>query len=206
MAGPVVEVGCGFVTRMLDRRSLPLLRSVPIQAGEDLQLWPPGSGSRGCSNVCPGGRRSSSSTTTGSATRSEDPYEPRPDRGHSAGVRRSDGCARRGRIALTELAEVQELVQHPERLRHCLVLVTLDDGYRDNYDVALPHPAVARSTAAFFLATGFVGTHGTFLWWDQVAFMIRHTEKRQFPRLHYPWEESIDLDEAPTRQGHRRPS
>jgi peptidoglycan/xylan/chitin deacetylase (PgdA/CDA1 family) len=96
--------------------------------------------------------------------------------------------------ALAELAEVQELVDHPERIRHCRVLVTLDDGYRDNHDVAF---SILRShgiKATFFLATGFVGTNRV-PWWDQLAYLVRRTEKRTL-RLHYPRELSFEIDET----------
>jgi peptidoglycan/xylan/chitin deacetylase (PgdA/CDA1 family) len=96
--------------------------------------------------------------------------------------------------AVAELAEVQELVEHPERMRHCRVLVTLDDGYRDNYDVALPILRARGINATFFLATGFVGTNRV-PWWDQLAYLVRRTEKRTL-RLRYPRELSYDIDET----------
>ena len=96
--------------------------------------------------------------------------------------------------ALAELAEVQELVDHPERIRHCRVLVTLDDGYRDNHDVAFPILRSHGIKAAFFLATGFVGTRRV-PWWDQIAYLVRRTEKRTL-RLHYPRELTFDIDET----------
>jgi peptidoglycan/xylan/chitin deacetylase (PgdA/CDA1 family) len=102
----------------------------------------------------------------------------------------------------TELAEVQEFVQHPSRLRHCLVLVTLDDGYRDNYDVAFPILRSHGIRAAFFLATGFVGTRRV-PWWDQIAYVIRFAERRRL-RLRYPWDESIDLDVTPADEAIER--
>jgi peptidoglycan/xylan/chitin deacetylase (PgdA/CDA1 family) len=95
--------------------------------------------------------------------------------------------------ALAELAEVQELVDHPERIRHCRVLVTLDDGYRDNHDVAFPILRSHGIKATFFLATGFVGTNRV-PWWDQLAYLVRRTEKRTL-RLHYPRELTCDIHE-----------
>jgi peptidoglycan/xylan/chitin deacetylase (PgdA/CDA1 family) len=96
--------------------------------------------------------------------------------------------------ALAELSEVQELVEHPERMRHCRVLVTLDDGYRDNHHVALPILRSHGIKATFFLATGFVGTKRV-PWWDQVGYLVRRTEKRVL-RIHYPRELTFDLCET----------
>ena len=96
--------------------------------------------------------------------------------------------------ALTELAEAQELVDHPERLRHSRVLVTLDDGYRDNHDIAFPILRSHGIKAAFFLATGFVGTNRV-PWWDQLAYLVRRTEK-QILRIGYPSDRIFALDDS----------
>ena len=96
--------------------------------------------------------------------------------------------------ALTELAEAQELVDHPERLRHCRVLVTLDDGYRDNHDNAFPILRSHGIKAAFFLATGFVGTNRV-PWWDQLAYLVRRTEK-QILRIGYPCDRIFTIDDS----------
>jgi hypothetical protein len=79
--------------------------------------------------------------------------------------------------ALAELAEVQELVDHPERIRHCRVLVTLDDGYRDNHDVAFRSCGRTASRRRSFSPPGSWGTNRV-PWWDQLAYLVRRTEKR----------------------------
>src|SRR4051812_38163447 len=54
------------------------------------------------------------------------------------------------------------------------VLITFDDGYRDNYTHALPILRAHGATATFFLTTGFLDR--PFLsWWDEVAWMVRTT-------------------------------
>jgi len=57
------------------------------------------------------------------------------------------------------------------RGRH--VLLTFDDGYRDNFDLALPVLRSRGVRALFFVVTGFMD-HGTTAWWDEIAWMI-HT-------------------------------
>lgn len=96
----------------------------------------------------------------------------------------------RKRYALVELPEFQDLVEKPSRLRGARVLVTFDDGYRDNYEVALPILKSHGVRASFFLATGFVGTP-RIPWWDQVAHMLRNARQ---PRLRVGYPERLEWD------------
>lgn len=57
------------------------------------------------------------------------------------------------------------------RGRH--VLLTFDDGYRDNFELALPVLRSRGVRALFFVVTGFMD-HGTTAWWDEIAWMV-HT-------------------------------
>jgi peptidoglycan/xylan/chitin deacetylase (PgdA/CDA1 family) len=53
------------------------------------------------------------------------------------------------------------------------VLITFDDGYRDNYELAFPLLRRHGLTAAFFLASGFLDSPRA-AWWDEIAWMVRH--------------------------------
>lgn len=59
------------------------------------------------------------------------------------------------------------------RGRH--VMLTFDDGYRDNHDIALPLLRAHGLRAAFFPATGFLD-HPRAAWWDELAWMVRHAK------------------------------
>jgi peptidoglycan/xylan/chitin deacetylase (PgdA/CDA1 family) len=124
----------------------------------------------------------------------EDPYDPGVIEA-TADEFDAQMASLKKRYALTELAEVQDLAEKPERLRHALAFVTFDDGYRDHYEVAYPILRAHGIRAAFFLATAFVGTR-RLPWWDQVGFMVRRTEER-FIRVRHPRDVSIDLAETP---------
>lgn len=54
------------------------------------------------------------------------------------------------------------------------VVVTFDDGYRDNHDVALPILRSHGVKATFFVATGFIDNPHV-PWWDEIAWMIRNS-------------------------------
>jgi len=60
------------------------------------------------------------------------------------------------------------------------VLLTFDDGYRDNHDVALPLLRRHGLRATFFLATGFLD-EPRIAWWDEISWMVRHARTDRVP-------------------------
>ena len=78
-----------------------------------------------------------------------------------------------------------------ERTPRCRVLLTFDDGYLDNYEVAFPILRSHRAPGVFFLATGIVGSCCV-PWWDHIAFLLKTARQRRFT-LHYPVDLDVDL-------------
>ena len=72
-------------------------------------------------------------------------------------------------------ADIEDL---PRRGRGNYAMITFDDGYRDNHDIALPLLRAANLKAVFFIATGFID-QARLSWWDEIAWMVR-TSARQF--------------------------
>ena len=64
------------------------------------------------------------------------------------------------------------------RRRGRQVLITFDDGYRDNHAAALPILRAHGATATFFLATGFLD-RSRLAWWDEVAWMVRTSARER---------------------------
>ena len=60
-----------------------------------------------------------------------------------------------------------------------IALITFDDGYRDNFDAALPILSRLGVPATFFIPTGFLDAV-RLPWWDHVACVLKRT---QVPRL-----------------------
>jgi peptidoglycan/xylan/chitin deacetylase (PgdA/CDA1 family) len=55
-------------------------------------------------------------------------------------------------------------------------LITFDDGYKDNYEVAFPILKAESVPATFFITTGFVDLPRV-PWWDEIAWMVRTSRK-----------------------------
>jgi peptidoglycan/xylan/chitin deacetylase (PgdA/CDA1 family) len=60
------------------------------------------------------------------------------------------------------------------------VMITFDDGYRDNYDLAFPVLRAHGVPATFFICTGFID-QPRLAWWDEIAWMIRTSEQSSLP-------------------------
>ncbi len=60
------------------------------------------------------------------------------------------------------------------------VMVTIDDGYRDLYEIANPALQKHGVRAAVFLCTGFVDGHAN-AWWDEIAWILRHSAMSALP-------------------------
>jgi peptidoglycan/xylan/chitin deacetylase (PgdA/CDA1 family) len=77
------------------------------------------------------------------------------------------------------------------------VLVTFDDGYRDNHDNALPILVRHGIKAVFFITTGHVSERRLF-WWERISLLVRRSPKTSV-RIAYPEPEELDLS-TPARR------
>lgn len=75
-------------------------------------------------------------------------------------------------------------------------LVTFDDGYRDNFENALPVLLARGVQATFFVATGFIDNPGP-AWWDEIAWMVAHSSRKRVPATRW-------FGEMALRPNHRR--
>jgi len=89
------------------------------------------------------------------------------------------------------LSELRDALQGKRLLPRRPLLITFDDGYRDNFDVALPILLRHRIRATFFVSTGFVKDRRLF-WWDKLAYLISHSKKTRI-ELDYPRPMELDL-------------
>jgi peptidoglycan/xylan/chitin deacetylase (PgdA/CDA1 family) len=70
-------------------------------------------------------------------------------------------------------------------------MVTFDDGYRDNFELALPVLKDVGVAATFFLPTEFLESP-KLPWWDRIAYVVKKTKEERI-KLEYPAKVEIDL-------------
>jgi peptidoglycan/xylan/chitin deacetylase (PgdA/CDA1 family) len=95
------------------------------------------------------------------------------------------------------LPEVLAAARGEERLPPNAVLVTFDDGYRDNYENALPILLRHGLKAIFFVSTSYV-TERRLYWWEQVSYFIRHARRAE-AQLSYPDPLALNLSDETRR-------
>ncbi|WP_165224653.1 polysaccharide deacetylase family protein [Aquisphaera insulae] len=89
------------------------------------------------------------------------------------------------------------------RDRRPLGLITFDDGYRDNAEVAWPILRAAGVPAAFFLPTGILDAP-VLPWWDQVAMALKRTRRPALSLERFPDDPepiAIELGSRPAPAG-----
>lgn len=75
--------------------------------------------------------------------------------------------------------ELHNLYQKNQSFTKRYALITFDDGYIDNYTTAFPILKKHNVNATFFLTTNYV-EQKAIPWWDQVAFLLRHSINQQY--------------------------
>jgi peptidoglycan/xylan/chitin deacetylase (PgdA/CDA1 family) len=95
-------------------------------------------------------------------------------------------------LPLIGLEEAVGIATGKRSLTTALGLITFDDGYKDNYDLAFPILRSHNVPGAFFLVTSYVGS--AFVpWWDEIAYIAKQSTKDRV-RLEYP--EEIEFEDV----------
>jgi peptidoglycan/xylan/chitin deacetylase (PgdA/CDA1 family) len=94
--------------------------------------------------------------------------------------------------------EVVAAVSDGFRLTRPTALLTFDDGYRDNYELAFPVLKACGASAIFFIPTDFVD-HPRLPWWDRIAFAVKQSAVDVL-ELDHPRRATFDLRAAPRRR------
>lgn len=91
---------------------------------------------------------------------------------------------------IVTIDELNALSQSQKKLSSRYALITFDDGYIDNYQLAYPLLKEYQVPATFFIATDFIEKN-MIPWWDEIAFLIQ-SSSQEFLQLDN-WEAPISL-------------
>jgi len=78
--------------------------------------------------------------------------------------------------------ELFEITVQTDDLNKRYAIITFDDGYKDNFTHAFPLLQKHNLSAAFYIATEYIDT-GKIAWWDEIAFLLRHSCGLEFHLL-----------------------
>lgn len=78
------------------------------------------------------------------------------------------------------------------------MLVTFDDGYRDNFENALPILASRGIPAVFFVSTDHVSQRKLF-WWESISLFVRKAKGARL-EVRYPARATLDIATAEARR------
>ena len=93
--------------------------------------------------------------------------------------------------------ELLDLTANEKPLNRLYAMITFDDGYLDNYTHALPLLKRHGLSAAFYLTSSFTGSN-VVPWWDEVAFLVRHSPSPSLRISAQPGVSvTLDADRAP---------
>ncbi|HZW31856.1 MAG TPA: polysaccharide deacetylase family protein [Isosphaeraceae bacterium] len=84
----------------------------------------------------------------------------------------------RRRFRILALPDLVAWLESGARGRAPVALLTFDDGYRDNFEAAVPILHECDIPATFFLPTAFLEAP-RLPWWDHVAYVIKQTRVRR---------------------------
>lgn len=101
----------------------------------------------------------------------------------------------RDRFHLIGLDDVLALADSGFAVAEPTALITFDDGYRDNLDVASPILQELGVRATFFIPTGFFQAP-RLTWWDHAAFVIKRSEQARIT-LDSPEPLAVELSQGP---------
>ena len=76
---------------------------------------------------------------------------------------------------IISLSEYTKMIKNKGKIPRNSVIITFDDGYKNNYTNAYPILSKYKVPATIFLTSGKIGTLKSF-WWDQIAWLIQKTD------------------------------
>jgi len=72
------------------------------------------------------------------------------------------------------LDELVEGIKNNRKFKHKTVVITIDDGYQDNYIYAYPILEKYNFPTTIFIVANFVDKRGEFMKWDEIKIMLQN--------------------------------
>lgn len=73
---------------------------------------------------------------------------------------------------IINLTELYAIISAGQPIKEKLALITFDDGYRDNFDIAYPLLKAMNIPATFFVTTSLIESNKV-PWWDEIAWHVK---------------------------------
>jgi peptidoglycan/xylan/chitin deacetylase (PgdA/CDA1 family) len=96
------------------------------------------------------------------------------------------------RMRTLTLSELETRICSGEPWNEPAAFITFDDGYRDNFDIAVPILNELNLPATFFVPTEFLQSP-KLPWWDHIAYVIKKTHVRRLLLTHGPGDQKSPL-------------
>jgi len=100
---------------------------------------------------------------------------------------------------IVPLSSIAELIKRGETIPPGLAVITIDDGYRDVYDIAFPILREFQVPATLFLVTDFI-EEKAWLWTDKLKFITQQTKSRWLEVVFDNLLTRIELDDYGSRR------
>lgn len=97
-------------------------------------------------------------------------------------------------IGLDDISSAMSDLQAKRNRR--FAMITFDDGYLDNFELAYPILRTHQVPGVFFIATGFLDSK-PLAWWDEIAWMIRSSKHTTLSANRF-LSEPVDLSSTET--------
>ena len=103
----------------------------------------------------------------------------------------------KGEFRVIDLAELNQLIESGEKVAERLAFFTFDDGYRDNFELALPLLKELDIPATFYITTSLIES-GAIPWWDEIAWYVKQCAGKTLQLS--PWNTQITIPSKVTRE------
>ncbi|MCI2282235.1 polysaccharide deacetylase family protein [Colwellia sp. MSW7] len=74
------------------------------------------------------------------------------------------------------IEELETLSKTTTKFNNKFAIISFDDGYIDNYELAYPILKSYKTPAIFFIATDFIDKE-ILPWWDEIAFLVKKSDQ-----------------------------